>query len=200
MDFSRWPPSEYTFLHILLTKSDNVKNKSTFKFRRVFWCQAIENCSVHGNSPNRCSPIDDSRDENAHKVSLVSLYLLQLRSYTVYCSSVQGPPESRELWIQRCRSSDKPMFMFWATIMDLELLMCRFIRSLREGDFPLYVQVCDEMCSWFHVMDGGPHQLCSLATNPCARHMVQLSQKHPQLHAEFLGVTLLCRGQLTSSA
>ena len=37
------------------------------------------------------------------------------------------------------------MFMFWATIMDLELLMCRFIRSLREGHFPLYVQVCDEL-------------------------------------------------------
>ena len=41
----------------------------------------------------------------------------------------------------------------WSTIMELELLMCRFIRSLREGDFPLYVQVCDELCAWFHVMD-----------------------------------------------
>jgi len=61
----------------------------------------------------------------AHQVFLVSLYLLQQRSYTVYCSSVQGPPESPEMWIQRCRS-DNLMFMFWATIMDLELLMCRF--------------------------------------------------------------------------
>jgi len=131
-------------------------------------------------------------------VSLVSLYLLQLRSYTVYCSSVHGLPESQEMWIQRCRS-DNPMFMFWAAIMDLELLVCRFIRSLREGDFPLYVQVCDELCSWFHVMDHTNYARW-LPVPVHVRDMVQLSQKHPQLHAEFLGVTLLCRGQLTSSA
>ena len=33
------------------------------------------------------------------------------------------------------------------TITELELLMCRFIRSLLEGHFPLYVQVCDELCA-----------------------------------------------------
>jgi len=37
------------------------------------------------------------------------------------------------------------MFMLWATIMDLELFMCCLICSLREGHFPLYVQVCDEL-------------------------------------------------------
>ena len=122
------------------------------------------------------------RTRYAHQVSLVSLYLLQQRSYTVYCSSVQGPPESPEMWIQRCRS-DNPMFLFWATIMDLELLMCRFIRSLREGDFPLYLQVCDKLCSSFHVMD-----LTNYARwlPVYVRDMVQLPQKHPQLYAEFL--------------
>jgi len=74
----------------------------------------------------------------AHQISLVSLYLLQQRSYTVYCSSVQGPPECPEMWIQRCRS-DNPMFMFWATIMDLELLMCRFIvLSVTEISHSMY--------------------------------------------------------------
>ena len=34
------------------------------------------------------------RTRYAHQVSLVNLCLLQQRSYTVYCSSVQGPPES----------------------------------------------------------------------------------------------------------
>ena len=75
------------------------------------------------------------------------------------------------------------MFMFWATIMDLELLMCRFIWPLHEGDFSLYVQVCDELCSWFHVMDNTNYARW-LAVN--VRDMVQLPQKHPQLYAEFL--------------
>ena len=75
------------------------------------------------------------RTRYAHQVSLVNLYLLQQKSYTVYCSSVHGPPESPEMWIQRCRS-DNPMFMFWATITDLEPIMCCFICSLRDGRFP----------------------------------------------------------------
>ena len=46
-----------------------------------------------------------------------------------------------------------PQFKFWSMIIELELLMTRFGRSLREGDFPLYVQSCDELCSWFHALD-----------------------------------------------
>jgi len=75
------------------------------------------------------------RTRYAHQVSLVSLYLLQQRSYTVYCSSVQGPRESSEMWIQRCRSGNL-MFMFWATIMDLELLMCAFVEAAEQFGNP----------------------------------------------------------------
>ena len=67
--------------------------------------------------------------------------------------------------------------------MDLELLMCRFTRSLHEGDFPLYVQVCDELCSWFRVMD---HTNYARWLPVHVRDMVQLPLKHPQLYDEFL--------------
>jgi len=143
---------------VLLMGALHVEDKMHQMIRKLLkdsgWSNILSQAQVL-TSGRAQSVLDEhhiKRTRYAHQVSLVSLYLLQLRSYTVYCSSVQGPPESREMWIQRCRS-DNPMFMFWAAIMDLELLMCRFIRSLREGDFPLYVQVCDELCSWFHVMD-----------------------------------------------
>ena len=61
--------------------------------------------------------------------------------------------------------------------------MCCFICSLCEGDFPLYVQVCDELCSWFHVTD---HTNYARWLPVHVRDMVQLPQKHPQLYAEFL--------------
>ena len=67
--------------------------------------------------------------------------------------------------------------------MELELLMCRFIRSLREGDFPLYVQVCDELCAWFHVMG---HTNYAIWVPVHVRDMVQLSETHPDVLAEFL--------------
>ena len=50
-------------------------------------------------------------------------------------------------------SQTVPQFKFWSTIIELELLMARFVWSLREGDFALYVQACDELCGWFHALD-----------------------------------------------
>jgi hypothetical protein len=86
------------------------------------------------------------------------------------------------MWAARHRT-DNPMFMFWSTAKDLELLMCRFIRSLREGDFPLYIQIYDEVCSWFHAMD---HTNYALLLPRHVRDMVQLPHMQTQLYTEFL--------------
>ena len=77
------------------------------------------------------------RTRYAHQVSLMGLSLLRQKSYSSYCLTVEGPHEPIEIWAQKSRTSNM-MFMFWSTVMDLELLMCRFTRSLREGDFQLY--------------------------------------------------------------
>jgi hypothetical protein len=102
--------------------------------------------------------------------------------YTSFASSVQSPAESLEMWIAR-RRTDNPMFMFRSAVMDLELLKCRFIRSPREGDFPLYIQMCDELCSWFHAMD---HTNYARWQPLHVRDMVQLPHMHPQLYNDFL--------------
>ena len=92
------------------------------------------------------------RTRYAHQVSVMYLHLLKNTAYSAYCSAVHGTAESQQVWEQLSRT-EIPQFKYWSTIIELELLMCRFIRSLREGDFPLYVQVCDELCAWFRVMD-----------------------------------------------
>ena len=61
--------------------------------------------------------------------------------------------------------------------------MTRFVRSLREGDFPLYVQSCDELCSWFHALD---HTNYARWLPVYVRDMVQLAQQNPEVHAEFM--------------
>ena len=61
--------------------------------------------------------------------------------------------------------------------------MCPFIRSLREGDFPLYVHVCDELCAWFHAMD---HTHYARWVPVHVRDMVQLPETHLDKHAQFL--------------
>ena len=110
------------------------------------------------------------------------LHLLKHKAYSAYCSGVHGTPDSQHVW-EKLSRSDNPQFKYWSTIMELELLMCRFIRSLREGDFPLYVQVCDELCAWLHVMD---HTNYARWVPVHVRDMVQLSETHPDIHAKFL--------------
>ena len=121
------------------------------------------------------------RTRYAHQVSLMSLYLLKQTAYSEYCEKVMGPPESFDMWNRR--SQTIVQFKFWSTIMELELLMTRFVRSLREGDFTLYVQACDELCGWFHALD---HTNYARWLPVHIRDMVELAEKHPEVHAEFM--------------
>ena len=112
----------------------------------------------------------------------MGLYLLRQKAYRHHCFDASEIPESFEARIQSSREQN-PLFMFWSIILDLELLMCRFIRSLREGDFKLYVQRCDELCAWFHVMD---HTNYTRWLPVHVHDTVRLSESHPEVHGEFL--------------
>ena len=103
-------------------------------------------------------------------------------AYSAFCSAVHGTAESQQVWEQLYRT-ENPQFKYWPTITELELLMCRFIRSLRVGHFPLYVQVCDELCAWFRVMD---HTTYARWLSVHVRDMFKLSETHPDIHAKFL--------------
>ena len=68
------------------------------------------------------------RTRYAHQLSVMYLHLLKHTAYSAYCSAGHGTAESQQVWEQLS-----------ITEIELELLMCRFIRSIREGHFPLYV-------------------------------------------------------------
>ena len=61
--------------------------------------------------------------------------------------------------------------------------MTRFVRSLRKGYFPLYVQSCDELCSSFHALD---HTIYARWLPVHVRDMVQVAKQNPEVHAEFM--------------
>ena len=122
------------------------------------------------------------RTRHAHQLFVMYLHLLKHTAHSAYCSVVHGTAESQQVW-EKLSRTENPQFKYWSTIMELELLMCRFIRSLREGHFPLYVQVCDELCAWFRVMD---HTNYARWLSVHVRDMFQLSETHPAIPAKFL--------------
>ena len=44
-------------------------------------------------------------------------------------------------------------FQYWLMVLDLELLVLSFVRSLRMGDFDLYVNCLQKLVPWFFVCD-----------------------------------------------
>ena len=136
---------------------------------------------ISGRAQSALNEHHIKRTRYAHQVSMY-LHLLKHKAYSAYCSGAHGTPDSQQVW-EQLSITDNPQFKYWSTIMELELLRCRFIRSLHVGDFPLYVQVCDELCAWFHVMD---HTNYARWVPVHVRDMVQLSETHPDTHAEFL--------------
>ena len=48
-------------------------------------------------------------------------------------------------WVASMRNESR-QFAYWSLVLDLDMFHCGFVRSLREGDFDLCVQVIDELC------------------------------------------------------
>ena len=109
--------------------------------------------------------------------------MLQNSAYHSYCND---PPVSEEtlpfkVWCQT-RSEQHPQFYYWNTVMELELLMLQFIRSLREGNFNLYLDSLNQLAPWFFALDR-VHYARWLPVH--IRDMNVLNSTHPSIHSEF---------------
>ena len=72
------------------------------------------------------------RTRYMHQVFLLVLAMLKNEAYSLEGSG------SQESWEEAMKVKSK-MFAYWCMVMDMEFLHCQFVRSLREGDFTLYV-------------------------------------------------------------
>ena len=145
------------------------------------------------------SPLDEhhiKRTCYAHQISLVALSLLKQEAYSTYREEVQGSPELFELWSMKC-SEHTDMFKYWSQIIKLELIMCQFVRSLRDGDFELNVKFLDELCTWFFAFD---HIYTNYArwVPVHVKDLVKLPVKHREEGVRRIYERKFCRPAFTS--
>ena len=92
-----------------------------------------------------------TRTRHAHQVTVLALHKLQREAF------LQSPgPVYDEVSFEQWKSSTSeksPTFHFWEMIRRLEVLILIFIRSLREGNFQLYVETLEALVPWFHSLD-----------------------------------------------
>lgn len=121
-----------------------------------------------------------TKTRHAHQVTAASLYKLLHQAYNEHCTSEAVPPTFEEWCLQRV--SKRVHFDYWLKTLSLEVLMLMYIRSLREGNFQLYVETLTQLLTWMFALD---HTHYSRWLSVHVRDMMVLSEKHPAILEEF---------------
>ena len=122
-----------------------------------------------------------TKTRHAQQVTAASLYILLQQAYSedCACSNIAIPP-FEEWCVQQAKASVH--FDFWFKTLSLQLLLLRFIRSLCEGNFQLYVESLTQIIPWMFALD---HTHYSRWLSVHIRDMMILPEKHPLVLAEF---------------
>ena len=124
-----------------------------------------------------------TRTRRAHEITVCALQILLDKSYQAYLNDVPVGNESlsKTSWYSK-RTENYPTFKFWAMVLEMELILLMLIRSLREGNFDLYLQSMVQMGPWFFALD---HQNYSRWLPIHIRDMAALQVTHPDILQQF---------------
>ena len=75
------------------------------------------------------------------------------------------------------------MFKFWNLILQLELLLFEFVKSIRSGNLQLYINTLMKIAPWMFALD---HHNYARWLPVHINEMSQLQQNHPDVYEEFL--------------
>lgn len=113
-------------------------------------------------------------------MTAAALYSMQKKAYEAHLDENDGPLTFQE-W--RLEKSDQiPQFKYWDLVLNLELTVLQFIRSIRTGDFKLYLHSIRALLPWFFSLD---HANYSRWLSVHLRDLVNLEKQQPDLYKHF---------------
>ena len=121
------------------------------------WVQALVQAEIAtpGTADSFLRAAHVTRTRRAHQITATTLHILQRRAYTRHCMTdfddAEDLPEFED-WCHR-RAKDIPHFQYWATVLELEMLVLVYVRSLRQASFAMYLAALTELVPWFHALD-----------------------------------------------
>ena len=149
----------------------------------IGWVESLAKAGIvtEGRGDGVLKSAHVTRARYCHQVSAFVLSILMDRAYEAYRSETRGDQMSFEDWQEdSCRESYS--FNYWKTAYELELLLLKFVRSIRTGNFKLYIQVLTDILPWCFVLD---HQNYARWLSVHVRDMVNLEHMHPELFNKF---------------
>ena len=145
------------------------------------WTQALVQVEI-GMADSLLKSSHVMRTRKAHQITAAALYTLQHRAFDHYrlaCSNDNQTPVSLESWSNE-RTQNCPQFQFWAIVMELELCILTYVRSLRESNFA--IDASTELVPWFFALDH-TNYACWVPVH--LRDMAELPKTHPNTYREF---------------
>lgn len=148
------------------------------------WTEILTNAEIASqgvvDSFITCSHV--TRTRRAHQVTAASLYILQRIAYAEYVNKVaNGEPETFEDWKENL-SKLHPQFLYWARVLELQIVCLQLVRSFREANFALYLQSLTQLVPWMFALDN-VHYARWLSVHK--RDMSELPNKHPDVFHQF---------------
>lgn len=116
---------------------------------------------------------------HAHQVTVAVLNILLRRAFAKREAS-ESLMTIKE-WIEK-KSIKFPTFQYWCTVLDLEERLLLFVRSVREANFDLYVNVLLDLEPWFFALD---HTKYSKWVAIHIHELMTLKDKFPDVYTSF---------------
>ena len=150
------------------------------------WVQALVQAEITsaGTADSFLRASHVSRTRRAHQVTAAALFALQQRAYKHYFDQLIDTRNEQlkfDDWCQQ-KADTCPQFHYWATVLQLELTVLTYVRSLRQASFAMYIDALRELAVWFHAMD---HTNYGRWIPVHLRDMMELPTAHPEIAQEF---------------
>ena len=87
------------------------------------------------------------RSRYSHQVTLATLILLSKQAF-----EAQSTFDNYDEW-RAFNEKESVSTKYWFTVIDMELILFMFVKSLRESNFDLFIRCIEQMMPWMHSLD-----------------------------------------------
>jgi len=113
-------------------------------------------------------------------VTAATLFTLQQNHCTDQLDDARNEQLKFADWCQQ--KAETCRFLYWATVLQLELKVLVYVCSLHQASFTTYVDALRELAVWFHALD---HTNYGRWIPVHLRAMVELPTTRPEIAQEF---------------
>lgn len=151
-------------------------------------CLTDANIASSGTAHSFLQASSIKKTRYAHQITAAALFILKKQAYLNDNNSCTNKIEFND-W-EKERSAKYPQFKYWNQTLNFELTIFVFIKSIRSGNFMLYIESLEKLIPWFFALD---HVHYARWLSVHIMDMKYLHLTNPDIYFEFLNGKFVVR-------